>query len=761
MKRLWSEEISVSRDDSHRQSRFALLPHFDLGFAQQLESLLRLRITRNVLCLQLLCASATYPQRTSTSFGPMIDLSLGYTPHGIVRSPFSSQVAVLAQETPTVYFYSLSSTGSFIQADLLSLSEHCSDIVAHPHTAKGQDELALLSTDGTTALLVRKVDTVFSETALELRTSSQRIAYGDINNDKKLDLLFFGRKRAGMSSLIMRSDGRYSGSSLLFPDLSISDLQCADLNGDGITDIFVLNWLTNQLALFYGIGRGVFSEQVEVTLPGEPDVIAISPVTKERTLRIAVSIPEEKLVATFICNAMGEIEPTGKLKLPSSPSHVQFAAINGDQYFDIVVTTDQAVYIFLGEANLQFAPPASFGTGNGTLACEVADLDGDLKTDLVLIDRETRRLVAYGNANWSGSVEWPATYGVGVGPRGIAVLDVNGDGLLDVAVPNSVSSTLSILLNRGKGRFEGQQAIPIGEKPVSAKALRWLPGLERTILTTHASVEKISIVGFNGSMNATSISAIPTGSNPYIVFAKQDSILGQLEILARHGSSKDGSLSLSLFRQISGGQFLEKSLRASLPGRITSLTVDEYSGLGKYELVFVTHDRATKQSMLSIAFSTQGFDFKTVKPLFSFPDSTAGVRSILSGYVDDDAYKDLVLFMSAPRNAFGLVYGKGGEAFRDSLDIIHGAQPLNEDAVLLRDVNSDGHIDLTWIDVGRNAVVTAYGRGHRKFDLPVSLCSASGITAIQIAAMRVPTIQDLILTNGLKGTLTIMFDPFR
>jgi len=738
-----------------------LLPRPDLGFVHQFESFCWLRITRNVLYLQLLCASATYSQRTSISFGPMVDQSLGYTPHGLVRSPFSSEVAVLAEEAPRVHFYMLTSSGSLVQTDLLSLSKQCREIVAQPQIAKGQAELALLSADGASAFVVRKVNGVFSETALDPRTASQRLAYGDINNDKKLDLLFFGRKRAGISSLIRKKDGNYAEGSLLFPDLSISGLQCADLNGDGITDIFVLDWLTNQLELFYGIGRGVFSEQVEITLPGEPGDIAISPVTKERTLRIAVSLPEENLVATFSCNTMGEIEPTGTLTLPSSPIHVQFANINTDPNIDILVTTEQAIFVFLGKSNLQFAPPESFGAGSGTVACEVTDLDGDRNADLVMIDRERKRLVAYGNADWSGSVEWPATYGVGVSPSAIAVLDANEDGLLDVAVANSVSSSLSLLLNRGEGRLDGQQIVPIGAKPVSVRALRWRPGLEHTILTTHALVEKISIVSFSGDMNTMNVSAIPTGSNPHIVFANQDSMSGQFEVLARHGSSKDASLSLSLFRQISAGQFVEQSLRASLPGRITALTIDSYSGSGNYELFFITHEKAMRQSALSVAFSEQGFDFKAVKSLFSFSDSTASVHSILSGYVDDDPYKDLVLLISAPRNAFGLVYGKGEGVFRDTMEIIRGAQPLNEDAVLIRDVNGNGHIDLTWIDVGRNAVVTAYGRGHRKFDPPVKLCSASGVTAIQIAALKVPTIQDLILTNGSKGSVTIMFDPFR
>ena len=34
-----------------------------------------------------------------------------------------------------------------------------------------------------------------------------------------------------------------------------------DANGDGINDVFLLNWLSDQLEVFYGITRMVFSEQ--------------------------------------------------------------------------------------------------------------------------------------------------------------------------------------------------------------------------------------------------------------------------------------------------------------------------------------------------------------------------------------------------------------------------------------------------------------------------------------------------------------------
>jgi len=442
MKRLPPEETSVSRDDCRRQSRFALSEFSGFGFAERLESLAQVRLARNLLCLHLLCTTATYTQRTASAFGPMIDLSLGYAPIGLVRSAVGANVVALAQESACVYSYSVGNDGALEQKELFTLSQPARELACAPAWAKQPDEFAFLSRDGGSVMVMRYRDSTFKEETLELQTASQRLAYGDFNSDRRSDLLFFGKKRAGISTLVRQKDGSFSAGPLLFPDLSISDLQCTDLNGDGITDIYVLNWLSNQLGLYYGIGRGVFSEQVEVQLPGEPGDIALSPVSRQRTCQIAVSVPELKLVATFNCNSTGEIDPSGNLLLPAAPSHVHFTDINGDKDLDIVVATEQAIYVFLGKEGTLASTPIPFGVGSGVESFEVLDLDGDGKTDLVAIDRLGKRVIACGNTNWSGSVHWPSTYGVGAGAKGLAVLDVDQNGLLDVVVTNSVSSTL-------------------------------------------------------------------------------------------------------------------------------------------------------------------------------------------------------------------------------------------------------------------------------------------------------------------------------
>jgi hypothetical protein len=80
--------------------------------------------------------------------------------------------------------------------------------------------------------------------------------------------------------------------------------------------------------------------------------------------------------------------------------------------------------------------------------------------------------------------------------------------------------------------------------------------------------------------------------------------------------------------------------------------------------------------------------------------------------------------------------------------------------MIIRDVDGDGHRDITWLDAGKNAVVTMFGKGNRKFDAPVTICPASRITAMQIAGIRSPHSQDLILANGTGGSITVVFAPF-
>ena len=56
-------------------------------------------------------------------------------------------------------------------------------------------------------------------------------------------------------------------------------------------------------------------------------------------------------------------------------------------------------------------------------------------------------------------------YPVGAGPFGMATGDFNGDGKLDIAVANSGSGSISVLLGNGDGTFQMALNTPAGQTP--------------------------------------------------------------------------------------------------------------------------------------------------------------------------------------------------------------------------------------------------------------------------------------------------------
>ena len=695
----------------------------------------------------------------------MTDASLDYTPIQVqLMRPLLSgreEIAVIAAEEPALHVYRMEDNADLVQRATVQLLHPPRMLTSADMNGDGVPEHVTLSRDGKFVSIIDRTKRPLRERIINVVAQRHELVIADINNDKRPDLLFFGRNVPGVVTFLGTAGGDLQLGPSLFPEISISGLVTTDLNGDGITDILLLNWLSNQLAVFYGIGRGIFAEQVSMDLPGEPAEIAITPVTRERTVRVAVAMPEKQLISILNGNGAGEFELSDTINCEDPPSEVQFALVNADPHVDLLSSTRKGIIVMHGLSAGTFGPPTVFGVCDAPVSWALGDIDGDRKLDLVIADSSGKRIVLLGNASPSGSVVWPPQYCVGNSPRGLATGDLNGDGLVDIALVNAGSSSLSVLFNKGGGRMDGQQALQISEQPVFVKtAISPLPS-QRTIVTSHSSVDMLTVVRLSDTMNHSPSFTIPTGSNPYVLLATEDSATGDLELLVRYSNPQDGSRSLSLFEQIGKGQFLERSIRSDAPKTISGLTVGVLGGKGEYELVFVSNDRTSKKSTISVALSASNFTFASSTPLFSYADSTASTQSVLPGYVDADSFKDFVLLVGPPRNAIGVVYGRGQATFRDSVEWIPEVQPLNDDAIVFRDVDNDGHGDMTLIDSVRKEIVVLYGMIDGQFGPPVRIHSARGVMAIGVAPLREPKVQDLVFTNSDKGIVAILFHPFR
>ena len=113
------------------------------------------------------------------------------------------------------------------------------------------------------------------------------------------------------------------------------------------------------------------------------------------------------------------------------------------------------------------------GTGTHPTSVAMLDLNGDGKLDLVTAnyaDPKIRpRTVSVFLGKGDGNFSAKADYATGAGPYAVVVGDVNGDHKLDLVTANFASDTMSVLLGKGDGTFTANVDYPTGKsrRPMS------------------------------------------------------------------------------------------------------------------------------------------------------------------------------------------------------------------------------------------------------------------------------------------------------
>ncbi|MEO7768994.1 MAG: FG-GAP-like repeat-containing protein, partial [Ferruginibacter sp.] len=231
-----------------------------------------------------------------------------------------------------------------------------------------------------------------------------------------------------------------------------------DLNGDGKPDLVVPN--TDFVTVFKNTGGNGIISFTKTDLPfsnalmlsvsisdldadGKPDIIGLD---NSPTISIAKNTGDN-----------GIISFSSPLHIPLADASIYRLAINdidGDGKPDIVVTqvVNGKVLIFRNITNngiISFDSPISYAAGYDPQAAYLADLDGDNKPDLVVSSTNSTKLFIYRNVSKSGDIafDYPFDVVCPVGLGSIVVSDFDGDDKLDIAVSNTIDSSVIIYRN--------------------------------------------------------------------------------------------------------------------------------------------------------------------------------------------------------------------------------------------------------------------------------------------------------------------------
>ncbi|HMG86249.1 MAG TPA: FG-GAP-like repeat-containing protein [Terracidiphilus sp.] len=308
----------------------------------------------------------------------------------------------------------------------------------------------------------------------------------------------------------------------------------ADLNGDGIPDLFVEDYFGTYDVLL-GKGDGTFTvvgspfgpySQTGSFVVGDfnndgiPDVAAIN----------GTYYGPSNTITIFLGNGDGTFTVAGSSPaVGMSPSGITTADINGDGNADLVVSqTDSSgkgeMAVFLGNGDGTFTQaPSPPSVGSTATSIVPADINGDGKPDLVLSGNGGSGITIL-----LGKGDGTFTVVAGPGQAGEAiasVADLNNDGIPDLVFPSAPASYLTVFLGNGDGTFT--------QAPSSPKV--------------NLQIGPSAIADFNQDGIPDIVYAIPGTASAGILFGKGDGTFVQAPATITYAYDFSGNLVVADF----------------------------------------------------------------------------------------------------------------------------------------------------------------------------------------------------------------------
>jgi len=272
---------------------------------------------------------------------------------------------------------------------------------------------------------------------------------------------------------------------------SIGSIAAGDLDGDGKIDLVTTSKLgvtvfRNQ-SHGAGIDSSVFVDRVDLPSLTAQDWITgivLADIDGDGRLDVVTSIRSSDSIAVFLNTgtpgaiSFGQIT---KFAVGTQPQEAAVADLDGDGKPDVVVanaaggwgTTISVLRNTTTGGHVAFDPKVDLTSGDSPYSVCLRDIDGDLRPDIVVANKNSVYLSVFRNISapgslQAGSFEAKADFPLpeGGGAYHIAPCDIDGDGRLDLALAQggAGSTAFSLLRNisaNGSLSFEPQVVISV------------------------------------------------------------------------------------------------------------------------------------------------------------------------------------------------------------------------------------------------------------------------------------------------------------
>lgn len=281
-------------------------------------------------------------------------------------------------------------------------------------------------------------------------SNPQSITTADFNSDGKLDLAVANAYSYNVSVRLGAGDGSFGAATNFGTGSYPTFVTAADFNGDGKVDLAVTNSYSDNVSVLPGNGTGGFGTATNTYVGAYsfPQSAATGDFNGDGKTDIAVVNYGYNNISVLLNNGAGGFGLPVNLSAGSGPYSIVAADFNGDGNSDLAVANvgSNNVLVYRGDGTGGFAGGTGFVVGKAPNSITTGDFDGNGTPDLATANLSSDNVSVLLN-NGTDSFSPAVNFGVDDGSLFVTTGDFNGDGKTDLTTANSNSNSVSVLLN--------------------------------------------------------------------------------------------------------------------------------------------------------------------------------------------------------------------------------------------------------------------------------------------------------------------------
>lgn len=305
-------------------------------------------------------------------------------------------------------------------------------------------------------------------TPVSLSNISASVALGDVNSDGNLDIVTANTNFDQVFVLLGDGTGSFTqtAESPIGVGSKPASVALGDVDGDGDLDIVTANRGSDNVSVLHGIGNGEFIFDQNYAVGNEPQDVALGDLNADGDLDLVVANNLSDDATILFNSGSGEFPSSRTLNDAGLyPESVVLSDVNSDGTLDIIIGDSPVV--FLGNGAGGFTKFGSVSVNGMANAMAVGDLNGDGIPDIATANYNSNDIkVFFGNGDGTFTRSSGGPYGIGDAPASIVLGDLNADGALDIVTSGSPNE-MHVLINKGSGLFK----TPVSYTGLSSDAL--------------------------------------------------------------------------------------------------------------------------------------------------------------------------------------------------------------------------------------------------------------------------------------------------